>query len=83
MLPLVILVLGLGAWGINKVVKKQNLNKFSVSDDTTWKEIEAEENSAEEEEKITTKPRQNVEENAATEVDISGCADFQFVKKRG
>ena len=81
MLPLVILVLGLGAWGINKVVKKQDLNEFSVSDDTTWKEIEAEENSTVEKEKITTKPEQNVEENAATEVDISGCADFQFVKK--
>ena len=35
-IPLVILVLVLGARGINKVVKKQDLNGFSVPDDTTW-----------------------------------------------
>lgn len=81
MIPLVAFVLGLGIWGVNKVIKKWDLNDFSISDDTTWKEIEAEENNAEEEEKITTKPGQNVEENAATEVDISGCANFQFVKR--
>lgn len=73
-LPLVILVLGLGAWGINKVVKKQNLNKFSVSDDTTWKEIEAEENSAEEEQKLKV----NSEEHEQETVNVSDVAGFEI-----
>ena len=74
MFPLVILVLGLGAWGINKVVKKQNLNKFSVSDDTTWKEIEAEENSAEEEQKLKV----NSEEHEQETVNVSDVAGFEI-----
>lgn len=74
MFPLVILVLGLGAWGINKVVKKQNLNKFSVSDDTTWKEIEAEENSAEEEQKL----KMNSEEHEQETVNVSDVAGFEI-----
>lgn len=74
MLPLVILVLGLGAWGINKVVKKQDLNKFSVSDDTTWKEIEIESDSTEAEQELKV----NSEEHEQETVNVSDVAGFEI-----
>lgn len=74
MIPLVIFVLGLGIWGVNKVVKKRDLNEFSISDDTTWKEIEAEENSAEEEQEAKV----NSEEYEEETVNVSDVAGFEI-----
>lgn len=50
------------------------MNKFSVSDDTTWKEIEAEENSAEEEQKLKV----NSEEHEQETVNVSDVAGFEI-----
>lgn len=74
MIPLVVFVLGLGIWGVNKVVKKRDLNEFSISDDTTWKEIEAEENSAEEEQEAKV----NSEEYEEETVNVSDVAGFEI-----